>query len=99
MTHYLNLPAAATGRRRDAIRAPAVARDDALIEAVRSASIETVEVLLARGVDVIFAIPDTGYPALMLAASRDTTEIAELLLHRGADRQRGCLFEARAVIL
>lgn len=63
----------------------ALVRDDALIEAVRSASIETVEVLLARGVDVNFAIPDTGFTALMLAASGDTTEIAELLLHRGAD--------------
>jgi cell wall assembly regulator SMI1 len=60
-------------------------RDDALIEAVRSASIDTVQVLLARGVDVNFTIPDTGFTALMLAASRDTTEIAELLLRRGAD--------------
>ncbi len=60
-------------------------RDDALLEAVRNASIETVQVLLARGIDVNFAIPDTGFTALMLAASRDTTEIAELLLHHAAD--------------
>ena len=63
----------------------ATVRDDALIEAVRSESIETVEVLLARGVDVSYAIPDTGFTALMLAASCDTTEIAELLLRHGAD--------------
>jgi hypothetical protein len=63
-------------------------RDDALIEAVRSGSLETVEVLLARGVDVNYVVPDTGFTALMLAASGDVTDIAELLLRRGADPAR-----------
>jgi hypothetical protein len=63
-------------------------RDDALIEAVRSASLETVKTLLASGVDVNFVLSDTGFTALMLAASRDRTEIAELLLNCGADHEK-----------
>lgn len=67
------------------MNAGAKLRGDALIEAVRNASLETVKVLLARGLDVNYAIPDTGFTALMLAASRDVPAIAELLLRHGAD--------------
>jgi ankyrin repeat protein len=58
---------------------------DAVIEAVRNKAINTVRFLLARGVDVNYSIPDTGFTALMLAASRDAVQVAELLLAKGAN--------------
>src|SRR5439155_4943729 len=55
-------------------------RPDALIEAVRNAAPNTSRFLLAQGIDVNYADPETGFTALMLAASRDAGEVAELLL-------------------
>jgi SMI1 / KNR4 family (SUKH-1)/Ankyrin repeats (3 copies) len=60
-------------------------RPDALIEAVRNSAMEVIAFLLERGIDVNYAIPNTGFTALMLAASTDAPEIVELLLSRGAD--------------
>jgi SMI1 / KNR4 family (SUKH-1)/Ankyrin repeats (3 copies) len=60
-------------------------RPNALIEAVRNAAPNTVNYLLNRGANVNYAIPETGFTALMLAASRNTTAIAEVLLQHGAD--------------
>jgi hypothetical protein len=68
------------------VDAGARVRNDALIEAVRNASMEMVEMLLSRGIDVNFVITETGFTSLMLAASRDTVELAKLLLRHGADR-------------
>jgi hypothetical protein len=58
---------------------------DALIEAVRNKAINTVGFLLARGVEVNYAVPETGFTALMLAASRDAVDVAKVLLKAGAD--------------
>ena len=60
-------------------------RPDALIEAVRNDSRETIRFLLGRNVDVNHAIPETGFTALMLAGSRGLTEVRELLLAHGAN--------------
>ena len=51
-----------------------------LIEAVRNADFNSVIDLLKCGLDVNFLTPGTEFTALMLAASRNTIEIAELLL-------------------
>lgn len=81
------------------MNAGAKVRNDALIEAVRNASLEIVKVLLARGLDVNYAIPDTGFTALMLAASRDVPAIAELLLRHGADPAKRNRWGKRALDL
>lgn len=69
------------------VAAGARIRPDALIEAVRNGAINTVRFLLSRGVDVNHAIPDTGFTALMLAASGDDVAVAKVLLEAGAARR------------
>ncbi len=66
------------------VAAGARIRSDALIEAVRNGARNTVNYLVQRGLDINFAIPETGFTALMLAASCNTTEIVEMLLDHGA---------------
>ncbi len=68
------------------VHAGAKIRPDALIEAVRNNAPNTIRFLLAHGVDVNYAIPDTGFTALMLSASRDGVDVARLLLTHGANR-------------
>lgn len=57
---------------------------DGLIEAVRVGRLATVQLMVNQGLDVNFALPDTGFTALMLAASGNALEIAEYLLRKGA---------------
>ena len=68
------------------VRAGARIRPDALVEAVRNNAINTVQFLLSRGLDVNYAIPETGFTALMLAASVDAVEVAKILIKAGAAR-------------
>ncbi len=68
------------------VAAGAKIRPDALLETVRNDAPNATKFILSCGVDLNFAIPETGFTALMLAASRDTVEIANFLLDRGADR-------------
>jgi hypothetical protein len=69
------------------VRAGARISPDALIEAVRNSAINTVRFLFSLGLDVTYAIPETGFTALMLAASGDAVEVAKFLLDAGALRK------------
>lgn len=58
---------------------------DAIIEAVRNNAINTVRFILSQNIDVNYAIPETGFTPLMLAASGDAIDVAKLLLDAGAN--------------
>jgi SMI1 / KNR4 family (SUKH-1)/Ankyrin repeats (3 copies) len=60
-------------------------RPDALIEAVRNDSLDTIRFLLERGINVNCVIPETGFTALMLAGSGKKIEVMELLKTHGAN--------------
>jgi hypothetical protein len=68
------------------VRAGARIGPDRHIEAVRNKAINAVRFLLSCGLDVNYVVPETGFTALMLAASRDAVEVAKLLLQAGALR-------------
>ncbi len=58
---------------------------DALCDAVRSGDLRTVKEQLASGVDINAGDTEFGVTALSWAALRDDTEIAKLLIAKGAD--------------
>jgi len=72
---------------------------DAILEAVRNDDLAIVRELVESGLDVNYTIPETGFTALMLAASGNSIEIAQFLLHHGAKRSPRNNWGKRAVDL
>jgi cell wall assembly regulator SMI1 len=57
----------------------------AILEATRSANLNAIQFLVARGLAVDYADPETGFTPLMMAASGDAVAVAKYLLEKGAD--------------